>query len=72
MALTKIRLANKKAKREQQRKKHNIELVKAKRVLNIRNRRMREMIITGRREELKQQRQSQIKYVKDLEGELAQ
>ena len=69
MALTKIRFANKKAKREQKRKAHHAQFVKEKHDMKIRNKRMRKMMVAGRREHLARKAEH-IKYVKQLEGEV--
>lgn len=69
MALTKIKLANKKAKREQKRRALRAEIAKDRRAMKIRNKRMRKMMIAGRREDLKR-REGQKQYIKQLEGEV--
>lgn len=69
MSLTKIRLANKRAKREARRKAHHAEFVRAKKALKIRNKRMRKMMVEGRRQDL-QKRRAATAYAEQLETEV--
>lgn len=69
MALSKIKLANKKAKYEARRKAKNLAHKKHVAETNIRNKRTRRMMVEGRRQDLKQ-RESATNYVKQLEAEI--
>lgn len=69
MALTKIRLANKKAKREARRKMHHSQYTKETHMVKVRNKRMRKLAIQGRKEHLAKRRQ-ELAYVKQLESEV--
>lgn len=68
--LSKIKQANKKARREQRRRNIRASSEETRRKNKIRQKRMRKMIIQGRREELRARRE-QIGYVARLEAELA-
>lgn len=69
MALSKIRLANKRARHEFRRKNHHERFVKETRAVKIRNKRMRKMMEEGRREHLAKRR-GELKYIKELESEV--
>ena len=69
MALSRIKLMNKKQKREMKRRKHQFENKRKTHAQKISNKRMTKMYVEGRREELKR-RQAQINYVKQLESDL--
>lgn len=69
MALSEIKLANKKARREAKRRKNHARYIAQKEHTKVRNKRMRKMMIEGRREHLKRQREA-TNYVADLAEEI--
>lgn len=69
MALSEIKHANKKAKHEARRKLARQKARREKDSVKIRNKRMRQMAIQGRRE-FQQKRQAELNYVKQLEEEV--
>lgn len=69
MALSKIRQANKTARRHQKRNIKHDQYVKKNADLKVRNKRIRKLMIAGRREQLAKHR-TDTAYVNQLEREL--
>lgn len=67
--MTKVRLASKKARREAKRKARHADFVAKTKALKIRNKRMRKMMVEGRRQDLKQRRAATA-YAEQLEAEV--
>lgn len=67
--MDKLRLANKKNRRQQKRKLHRSRLLKQQQAIKVRNKRMRKMMIQGRKEDLATRR-GHVDYVKQLESEV--
>lgn len=69
MALEKIKLANIRARHDQKRKAKHAKSMKKKFEMKIRNKRMRKMMIEGRKEHMARRRE-ELDYINDLTAEL--
>lgn len=69
MALTQIRKANKKYKREHRRKQIQKQRAEERKLERVRNRRTAKMMVQGRKEHLAKRR-SELSYVNDLQEEI--
>lgn len=70
MSLSKITLANKRARREKMRKLRRLEAKKEKSLAKIHNKRIRDMMVQGRKEHLARRRE-EVNYIKQLEEEIS-
>lgn len=70
MSLSKIKLANKKAKREVSRRQKRRTYTIQKRSAQARNRKIRKMMLQGMRED-QERRRRESEYIEELKGELS-
>lgn len=69
MALTKIRLANKKARHEHKRKAVQLKTARQRTITKLRQKRMRQIMAEGRRES-RAKRRAELDYINELAEEL--